>query len=107
MARFVHDMPDHILQMQVDIVLAKPPHERLKIAGEMMQMVWHQAEGRVKRRWPDLTLPELKVKIFEEIYRDDFTPEQLQDITQKMYEFWQNKVREMNENSASGLSENT
>jgi hypothetical protein len=41
MSRFVHDTPDHILQMQVDIVLAKPPHERFKMVGEIMQMVWH------------------------------------------------------------------
>ncbi len=49
----------------------------------------------MKRRWPNLTLPELKVKIFEEIYRDDFTPEQMQDITQKMHAFWVKKEQEM------------
>ncbi|MCU0450105.1 MAG: hypothetical protein MUC97_09760 [Bernardetiaceae bacterium] len=40
-------------------------------------------------------MPELKVKIFEEIYRDDFTPEQMQDITQKMHAFWVKKEQEM------------
>jgi hypothetical protein len=84
MSRFVHDTPEHVMRKQFEIIFAKPVAERARMGFEMLAELHLMAKRRVERDYPHFSPLEVRLKVFEDIYRDDFTPEQLADIQQWM-----------------------
>ncbi|SFE69955.1 hypothetical protein [Thermoflexibacter ruber] len=91
MSQFVHDTPKHILQKQFEIIYAKPVQERARMGFEMLSLFKKLVENRIRRTCPYLSPIEFKLKVFEEMYKEDFSEEQMQNILQSMKEFEQNK----------------
>jgi hypothetical protein len=92
MSQFIHDTPKHILQKQFEIIYAKPVQERARMGFEMLGLFKELVENRIKRTYPQLSPIEIKLKVFEEMYKDDFTQEQMQVIQQAMRVYEQNKL---------------
>lgn len=84
MSQFIHDTPKHILQKQFEIIYAKPVQERPRMGFEMLTLFKKLVENRIKRTYPNLTPIEHKLKVFEEMYKKDFTEEQMQTILEAM-----------------------
>lgn len=94
MSRFIHDTPEHILQKQFEIIYAKSPQERMKMAFEMAALMRKMVENRVKRTYPTYSPTQIKIKVFEEMYQDDFTEEKMKQITKAMLNYEQGKESE-------------
>jgi len=90
------DTPKHIAQKQFEILYAKTPMERFRMACEMNLWAWQMVENQVKRRYPEISLPELKAKTVEIFYANDFSPEQLVQISQHIRQFWEKKLQKAN-----------
>ena len=76
---------------------AKSPIERFRMACEMNMWAWQMVENQVKRWYPEISFPELKAKAVEIFYANDFTPEQLAQISQHIRQFWEKKLAESEE----------
>jgi ParB-like chromosome segregation protein Spo0J len=98
MSQFVHDTPKHILQKQFEIIYAKPVQERARMGFEMLSLFKKLVENRIRRTYPYISPIELKLKVFEEMYKEDFTQEQMQNILQSMKEYEQNKLSKSSQN---------
>jgi hypothetical protein len=84
MSQFIHDTPKHILKKQFEIIYAKPVQERAKMGFEMASLFKTLVENRIKRTYPHLSALETKLKVFEEMYKEDFTETQMQTILEAM-----------------------
>jgi len=85
------DTPEHIAQKQFEILYAKPPMERFRMACEMNQWAWQMIENQIKKRYPAISLPDLKAQAFKLFYANDFPPEKLAQISQHIRAYWQQK----------------
>ena len=58
--------------------------ERARMGFEMLELFKKLVENRIRRTYPDLSPIEFKLKVFEEMYREDFTETQMQTILEAM-----------------------
>lgn len=83
------DTPLHIRRMQAAIIRQKPLEERLRMVFEMMEGGQRMVEDRLARLHPDWSVGELKAAVFDRIYRDDFSTEELKRIKTSIIDRYQ------------------
>lgn len=74
------DTPPDIRQRQGQIIRRKPLEDRLRMVFEMMEGGQRMVADRLTRQHPDWSQAELKAAVFERIYRDDFSVEEMEHI---------------------------
>ena len=74
------DTPDHIYQMQHDIMMRMTPHERFMQGIEMIDYGRMLVENSIKAKNPAISERELVVEVFKRYYQDEFSPEKLEVI---------------------------
>lgn len=76
----MNDTPPHIHQLQLAVFIKMTDGERISICLEMMEEGRNQLKANIKRQHPDWSEGEIAVGTFKRMYRDDFTPEKLEEI---------------------------
>jgi len=74
------DTPPEIRRLQGRIVLEKPLEERLRMVFEMMEGGQRMVANFLHRQHPDWSISQLKAAVFERMYRDDFTADEMERI---------------------------
>lgn len=81
------DTPLEIRRLQGRIVLEKPLQERLRMVFEMMEGGQQMVSDLLRRQHPDWSTGQLKAAVFERIYREDFTTDEMERITASILTF--------------------
>ena len=74
------DTSPEIRRLQGRIVLEKPLEERLRMVFEMMEGGQRMVSDSFCRQHPDWSTGQLKAAVFERMYRDDFTADEMKRI---------------------------
>jgi hypothetical protein len=74
------DTPEHIYQMQHDIMMRMTPHERFMQGIEMIDYGRMIVENSIKAKNPNISERELVVEVFKRFYQDEFSAEKLEEI---------------------------
>lgn len=78
------DTPLEIRQLQWEIIRQKPLEERLRMACEMADLGQRMVRDRLQREHPGWTDGQVRAEAFREIYRDDFPPDQLNELVEQV-----------------------
>ena len=78
------DTPLDIRRLQGQIVLGKPLQERLRMVFEMMEGGQQMVAERLLRLHPEWSDAKLKAAVFERIYRDDFSADEMKRIVESI-----------------------
>lgn len=78
------DTPLEIRLLQWEILRQKPLEERLHQVCEMADLGQRAVRDRLRRRNPDWSEGQIRAQTFREIYRDDFSPEKLDEIAETL-----------------------
>ena len=81
------DTPAHIHQLQLAVFNKMTSGQRIAICLEMMEEGRAQLAANIRRKHPDWSEVEVVVALFEQMYRGEFTPEKLADITNSIRAF--------------------
>jgi len=74
------DTTKEIYQKQFEIFFRKPLKERFLANLELSEFVLMQSRNRIKRINPHFTPREIKQELFRQLYADEFSPEQMEQI---------------------------
>ncbi len=86
------DTPDFIAQKQYEIFMSKPLEERVLLNLDLSAWVWQMTFLRLKRENPHLPDVEIRILRFIEYYDKEFSPEQIQEISEKMRRYTVDEV---------------
>ena len=76
----MRDTPDYIRKKQIEIILSKPMNERLRMTLDMIDFARETTRRLIKREHPEFTDVEVNIELFRRTYKNDFTPEEMQNI---------------------------
>jgi hypothetical protein len=76
----MHDTSSQLTQRMAQMIAQKSPAQRLRMAADMYDMGKKLARAGITRANPHLNHRELKVRLFERLYGDDFSPEHYEKI---------------------------
>lgn len=82
----VNDTPDHIKKKQREIWFSKPQEERVRLGLELIQEVNTQIEDRIRAQHPGFSEGEIRVEFIRQMYKDDLSPEYLEDVSKWILE---------------------
>jgi len=71
------DTPEHILQMQVDIVLRKSYKERVQMCADMAQFSIDMIRRKITQERPGISANELKFEVVKALYSDCYSDEEM------------------------------
>ena len=74
------DTPDHILDMQVAIVLQKSPVERLQMCCDMTNFSIDMIKRNIIEKHPGITANELKFEVIKALYSDCYSEKEMRRI---------------------------
>jgi hypothetical protein len=74
------DTPEHVLQMQVDIVLKKSLTERVQMCADMAQFSIDMIKRKIKEERPNISTNELKFELVKAMYSDCYSDEEMARI---------------------------
>ena len=74
------DTPEHIKQMQFDIISKKTNEEKLKMTMEMIDTSLEMAYNLIKKQNPQFSHRQIIAERFEMLYKTDFEKEELQKM---------------------------
>ena len=83
------DTPLDVRRLQGRIVLEKPLEQRLHMVFEMMEGGQRMVSDFLRRQHPDWSTGQLKAAVFERIYRDDFSADEMERIKASIVSFHQ------------------
>lgn len=83
------DTPLEVRRLQGRIVLEKPLQERLRMVFEMMEGGQRMVTDLLRRQHPDWSTGQLKAAVFERIYRNDFSVDEMERIKISIVDFHQ------------------
>ena len=81
------DTPTDIQQMYSDFIMSKSVTERFRMGFDMSNEGRRMIEWSVTRQHPDWSTGQLKAAVFERMYRDDFTADEMKRITAFFLDF--------------------
>lgn len=82
------DTPLEIRRLQGRIIQQKPLSVRLGMVFEMMEGGQRMIHDRLQRQHPHWSEAERRVAVFERMYRDDFTAEEMERIKASFLSFY-------------------
>lgn len=78
------DTPAHIHQLQVAIFNRMTTGERIAICVDMMEEGQQQLKANIRRKYPDWLEADVIAEMVRRMYRNDFSPEKLEEITESV-----------------------
>jgi hypothetical protein len=81
------DTPQHIYQIQYDIIASKPMSERIELGMQTIDSVRIMIKNSILTANPKIDKATLEMLIFKRYYASDFDPELLNTIAQGIYNF--------------------
>lgn len=87
------DTQPEIRRLQGQIIRQKPLEERLRMVFEMIEGGQRMVDNQFRKRHPDWSEAERKAAVFERIYRDDFTPDEMERIKAAIVVFHQQRIQ--------------
>ena len=75
-------MPEKLIQLQRESMLAKTPYERAAIGIEITNTVYATVKANILNEHPQITSGELIGMIFERYYRNNFSSDKINEIKQ-------------------------
>ena len=85
----MNDTPAHVRRLYADFIMQKSDAERAQLGFEMADVGQRMIEEQFKQRFPYWSPGELKAAVFERIYRDDFSAEEMARIKAALLTFHQ------------------
>ena len=85
------DTPDHIYEKQREIWMSKSLEERWMLTCSAIDEVNAQTEYRIKRQNPGISEGDMRAEFIRQMYKDDLTPEYLEDVIQWVREKYKQK----------------
>ena len=76
------DTPEHIYEKQREIWMSKSLEERWMLTCSAIDEVNAQTEYRIKRQNPGISEGDMRAEFIRQMYKDDLTPEYLEDVIQ-------------------------
>lgn len=83
------DTPPDIRRLQGQIVRRKPLEQRFRMVFELMEGGQRMVVDRLRQQHPDWAAGAVKAAVFERIYRDDFSAEEMARIKAALLAFHQ------------------
>ena len=74
------DTPEHILQMQVDIIRQKSLAERVQMCADMAQFSIDMIKRNIIKDRPGIAANELKFEVIKALYADCYSDEEMARI---------------------------
>ena len=74
------DTPPDVLKKQVEVILALPYSERLRIACGLADFSYQQTINMLRKKLNTTDETSLKIAFVETVYKDDFSKEELDRI---------------------------
>jgi hypothetical protein len=74
------DTPQHISEIQRQIIHSKTDEERSIMGAEMVDSVYQMIKERIQEKDPSLSTKEITAKIFLRYYQNEFSEQQKQRI---------------------------
>ena len=76
----MRDTPPEVDKRYRDTIMALPPGERVRMGSSMFDAARTIVASGIRHRHPDYTEAQVRTKVFEAFYKDDFSPEELRKI---------------------------
>ena len=83
----MNDTSPKMRNKQLEIIYSKTSAERAMMGVDMIDSVKQIVSNSIRNKHPELSELELKIAVFKRYYQNDFTPEQMEKITESMREF--------------------
>ncbi len=87
----MNDTPNHISKKQLKIWLAKSVAVRFELAMATIDEINKQTEARIREQNPNISEGELRVEFILQNYKDDLTPQYLQEVISWIRKKYQNR----------------
>lgn len=84
----MNDTTEEALRMQREIFFTKTPIERFKIAEEMIKMGRTIVESNIKNQDSNLSELEVRLKVFERYYKNEFNEIEFENIINSMKKYF-------------------
>lgn len=82
------DTTEEIKQIQRNIFFSKTPMERFMIGAEMINMGRTIVESSIKQQYSNLSELELRIKVVERYYKNDFDKGEFENIISSMKNYF-------------------
>ena len=73
----MNDTTPEFQNKQMEIIFSKTPEQRMKMGFDMIDSVYKLVRNSIKTENPALNEREVVAEIFKRYYRNDFSPEEL------------------------------
>ncbi|GAB3643454.1 hypothetical protein GCM10027423_40910 [Spirosoma arcticum] len=83
----MNDTPNHVKRIYADFIMHKSDVDRFKMGFEMADIGRRMVEMNLTQQHPDWSTGQLKAAVFERIYCDDFTTDEMKRITESILAF--------------------
>lgn len=87
----MHDTPDHIIQMQREILHSKTPAERFAIGLDAMNFARLVVESSIKENHAEISDADLKIEVFRRCYHGFFSAGEFEKIVEAMSAYLKSK----------------
>ena len=98
------DTPPEIRKLQGQIIRRKPLEVRLRMVFEMMEAGQRMIRDRLQRQHPNLSEGERKAAIFERMYRNDFSAEEMARIKASFLAFHQKNAEDVAQSNRQNIA---
>lgn len=88
----MRDTPDHIVQMQRDILHSKMPAERFEIGLDLIYLSRLMVESSINKEKPGISESDMKIEVFKRCYRGFFSEDEFENVLKSMADFFKYKV---------------
>ncbi len=78
------DTTEEFRRKQIEIILAKTPRERGQMAMDMIESMRSLVKNSIMVQYPHYTEKEVIAELFRRYYKNDFSPEKIEEITKGM-----------------------
>jgi hypothetical protein len=89
------DTTEEVKQIQREIFFSKTPNERFMIGVEMIKMGRTIVESSIKQQYSNLSELELRLKVFERYYKNEFSEIEFNNIINSMKNYYSMKNKEL------------
>jgi hypothetical protein len=76
----MQDTSDEMRRKHYEIIMGKSPQERFLMCLEMMDDVREIVLNSIRKQNPEISQTDLKIEFVKRYYKNDFTPEKMEDI---------------------------
>ena len=85
------DTPEYVRRIYAEFIMQKSDSERFKMGFEMADVGQRMVEEQFQQQYPHWSIGERKAAVFERIYRNDFTADEMLRIKTSVIAYYQQK----------------